>query len=415
MTHPSVSVVVVSRGRADALMRCLLGLSQLQYDPFEIVVVADERGIKAAEGMGFAEHLKMVAFDQANISAARNLGLTHAAGEIVAFIDDDAVPEPQWLHYLTAPAVRADVGAMGGFVRGRNGISFQWKARSLDASGEAHALDVDAQQATVLTPPTGQAVKTEGTNMAFRRAVLMELGGFDPAFHYFLDETDLNMRVARAGYATAMVPLAEVHHGFAANALRTKARVPRDLFDIGASWAVFQRKHCPQEDHAGQWARLRQLERKRLLRHMVTGGLEPGAVPRLMRRLDQGYAEGSTRAFGTSNLPAHPAAPFEPFPFVPRMSTVIVTRPLHMRRDLAKAEAAVNNGAIVTLLNFSSTAMYHQLEFSAKGVWVQRGGLFGRSNRDTPLFQATTRGRRTREERSRVALQRGIHGNDTIV
>jgi GT2 family glycosyltransferase len=414
MNAPSVSVVVVSRGRADALTRCLLGLSQLQYDSFEIVVVADAGGVKAAEAMPFAKHLRLLPFEEANISAARNLGLTHAAGEIIAYIDDDAVPEPQWLHYLTAPAARPDVGAMGGFVRGRNGISFQWRARSLDALGEAHPLDVHAEQTTVLTPPEGQAVKTEGTNMAFRRTALIDLGGFDPAFHYFLDETDLNMRLARAGYATAIAPLSEVHHGFAANALRTKQRVPRDLFDIGASWAVFQRKHCPQAEHARQWARLRMSERHRLLRHLETGGLEPRDLRRLMRRLDDGYAEGLERLLGVSNLPAHPAAPFEPFPAVQRKSTVMATRPPYFRRDLAKAENTVKNAYIVTLMNFSPTAMFHQVSFTDRGVWVQRGGLFGRSDRKTSLFRFTTRKMRLKNERMRVALQRGIHGNDTI-
>ena len=44
-----------------------------------------------------------IAFDEANISVARNLGIMAAASEIVGFIDDDAVPEPTWLTRLTAP------------------------------------------------------------------------------------------------------------------------------------------------------------------------------------------------------------------------------------------------------------------------------------------------------------------------
>lgn len=409
MTETPVSVVVVSRGRADALTRCLLGLSQLQYGAFEIVLVADPEGVKAAESMAFAASLKMLPFDEANISAARNLGLTHAAGEIVAFIDDDAVPEPQWLRHLVAPAVaRADVAAMGGFVRARNGISFQWRARSLDTNGEAHALKVDPQQVSVLTPPAGRAIKTEGTNMAFRRSTLIELGGFDPAFHYFLDETDVNMRLAAAGHATAVVPLAEVHHGFAANSMRTRARVPRDLFDIGASWAVFQRKHVARHQRAAQWARLRTAERKRLVRHLVSGSLEPGDVRRLMERLDAGYAEGLGRHIDPVKLPVHPVSPFHPFPGRVRENMMIVTRPIRYRADREKAAQLVRGGAIVTLLNMSPTALFHHLRFEADGVWVQRGGLFGRSDRNAPLFRLTTRRRRAEKERRRVERQRGI-------
>lgn len=408
MTRIPVSVVVVSRGRADALQRCLLGVSQLQYDPFEIVVVADPDGIKAAGAMPFSAQLKLHPFDEANISAARNLGLTHAAGEVVAFIDDDAVPEPQWLHHLVAPAARADVAAMGGFVRARNGISFQWRARSLDVLGEGHDLDVNPEQATVLTPPAGRGVKTEGTNMAFRRTTLIALGGFDPAFHYFLDETDVNMRLAKAGHATAIVPLAEVHHGFAENRLRTATRVPRDLFDIGASWAVIQRKHVANDQRALQWTRLRTSERARLLRHMVAGGLEPRDVRHLMRRLDDGYAAGLVRPITPAQLPIHPASPFHRFPSQLRKSTMIVTRPAHARADRAKAARRVRGGEIVTLLNMSPTALFHHVRFEGDGVWVQYGGLFGRSDRAAPLFRLTTRARRAEKERKRVALQRGL-------
>ena len=120
MTQLPVSVVVVSHGRPEMLKRCLLGLSQLQYDPFEIILVADPLGVSAAGQTGLADDLKIIPFEEPNISAARNLGVAAAAGELIAFIDDDAVPEPQWLRYLCAPAVQSDVAAMGGYVRARH-------------------------------------------------------------------------------------------------------------------------------------------------------------------------------------------------------------------------------------------------------------------------------------------------------
>lgn len=408
MTSLPVSVVVVSRGRPDALKRCLLGLSQVQYTPFEIVVVADPAGLAAARSMAFHKDLKLVPYDVANISAARNLGLIQSAGEIVAFIDDDAVPEPQWLFHLTAPAGQSDVAAMGGFVRGRNGISFQYRARSLDALGIAHPLEVHDSRATVLHPPNGRAIKTEGTNMALRRSVLIDLGGFDPAFHYFLDETDLNMRLAKAGHATAIVPLAEVHHGFAANAMRTQTRVPTDLFDIGASWAVFQRKHIADSAHKEHWAGLRTSERQRLLRHMHSGALEPRDVRRLMGRLDAGFEEGRARPFGQSTLPAHPTTPFLPFPSEPRKAVYLSTRPVRLKQDLAAAAERVKQGEIVSLLCLSPSALYHHLAFTTEGVWLQKGGIWGRSKRTGRLIQPITRKRRIEKERARITLQRGL-------
>jgi hypothetical protein len=413
VTAPSVSIVIVSRHRAGALKRCLTGISQLQYRPFEVVVVADPEGIAAAQELPFAGDIKLCAFDEPNISAARNIGINHAAGEIVAFIDDDAVPEPQWLRHLVAPAANPAVAAMGGFVRGRNGISFQWTARRLDAMGQPSALNIDTNKSTLLHPPQGHAIKTEGTNMAFKRDTLIDLDGFDEAFHYFLDETDLNMRLARTGAATALVPLAEVHHGFQANAMRTATRVPTDLFDIGASWAVFQRKHIPESQHAPHWKARQKEERARLIRHLQQGTLEPRAVRRLMKRLRDGYEAGRTRALNQGNLSSQAVRPFQPFPSRRRESIWIASTPLKFRKDMEEARAQVAAGRIVTLCSLSYTALYHHIGFTNDGVWVQRGGVYGRSDRNTPIFRMTTKSRRQTREKNRVARQRSL-GNDSI-
>ena len=408
MSDQTVSVIIVSRGRPDALRRCLIGVGQLQYRAFEVVVVACPEGIAVTEESETLADIKCIAFDEANISVARNLGLANAAGDIVAFIDDDAVPEPQWLRHLVAPAARSDVAAMGGYVRGRNGISFQYKARTLDAQGTPHAVEIDPLQATVLVPPKGRAIKTEGTNMAFRRDVLVGIGGFDPAFRFYLDETDVNMRLARAGHATALVPLAQVHHGFAASATRRADRVPSDLYEIGASWAVFQRKHIPKEDRAAHWQDQRSAERKRLLEHMVAGKLEPRDVRRLMKRLTAGFAEGEERNFGSARLPRHALLPFRPVTSSPRKATFKAVRGFRGTKAMNAAAALVEQGGLATVLVLSPTTLFHSVQFNSQGVWAQRGGLFGRSDRTDRLFRLTTLKRRAARERRRIALARGL-------
>lgn len=408
MTETPVSVVIVSRGRPAALARCLTGVSQLVYPNYEVIVVADPEGIGAAEQSSFANHLKLIKFDEANISKARNVGIAAAAGEIVAFIDDDAVPEPTWLNHLAQPFAEEDVLIAGGFVRGRNGISFQWQARSVDRSGEALPIEVDSEKPTVLSPSGDYAIKTEGTNMAVRREVLAELGGFDPAYHFCFDETDLNMRIAVLDGATAIVPLAEVHHGFHASDRRGQNRVPRDLSDLGASTAVFLRKHCPEPRHAAVWAKLQREQKNRLLRHMVTGDLEPGDVRRLMAGLRKGYEAGQKREVDSQKPIPRAVEGFRSFPGKAGQPSVLLAGGLWRRRKiLREAFAARDRGAIVTAFIFSRTGVFHRVRFR-DGIWVQRGGLFGKSRRTDPWFRLTLFNRRVRSERARVAEQRAL-------
>ncbi|MEM8538816.1 MAG: glycosyltransferase family 2 protein, partial [Pseudomonadota bacterium] len=87
------------------------------------------------------------------------------------------------------------------------------------------------------------------------------------------------------------------------------------------------------------------------------------------------------------------------------------TRPTRFKRDMEEARARVAKGEIVTLLSLSRTTLYHRVFFDPSGVWVQRGGLFGRAERSEPLILMTTRSRRVEKERRRVALLRAM-GDD---
>ncbi|MEL7097641.1 MAG: glycosyltransferase [Pseudomonadota bacterium] len=407
MSLPPVSVVVVSRGRPEALRLCLTGLAQLSYPAFEVVVVADPQGIAAARAHAFGATFKCVPFDEPNISAARNAGIDHAAGEILAFVDDDAVPEPTWLTYLIAPFSEGRVAAAGGYVRGRNGISLQWAGRRLDALGQPSVLALPDDAARAFTPAPGTAIKTEGTNMAVRRSVLRQLGGFDPAYHFFLDETDLNMRLAAAGHATALVPKAQVHHGFAASSRRRADRVPTDLFDIGASWAVFQRKFVPQDQRRAHWLETRGSERRRLVRLMVQGSLEPRDVRRLMRRLDLGYGQGIERATGNGQIRAVAKVPFAAMPGGSGVHRVITARWRQRAKARKQAKDAVKNGAVVTLLLLSPTSLFHHARFHPDGYWEQTGGQFGRSVRTDSIFRPWRFSARAKRELSRICAIRG--------
>lgn len=399
----SASVIVVSSGRPDALLRCLAGLVQIDHPRCEVIVVADALSRPAVAESGLAAVVKVVDCEKPNIAAARNLGLAQAAGDVVAFIDDDAVPEPRWLSHLTAPFMDPKIAAAGGFVRGRNGISFQWKARIAFADGEATPIAVDPVKPTVMAGGPGRGVKTEGTNMAFRREVLITMGGFDEAYAFYLDETDVNLRLAQAGSLTAVVPLAEVHHGFAPSVRRRADRVPRDLYQVGASLAVFCRKHGKGKKPISSIARAAQ--RRRLLIHMVAGRLMPGDVLRLLKTFDSGWVDGMSRQIG--QYPTfRPPSPFLRFPTEVRPHIERRARFWQRRRARRDAARDVERGAVVTLFLLSFTALYHRVRFTDQHIWEQSGGQFGRSDRAGLLVQFWRAGARVRAEMARLARQR---------
>ena len=311
---PTVSVVIVSRGRPNHLRRVLVSFRYLDYPKFEVVVVSPSDPRVDFPEIWAIDRVKYVAFDRPNISAARNAGIAVAAGTFIAFCDDDAVPEPTWLTHLTVPFSDPDVAAAGGFVRGRNGISFQWQARSFDRFGTHSDLKLNGTAPEVFQGGARRGIKTEGTNCAFRRKVLCQLQGFDENFYYYLDETDLNFRLGMAGWKTAIVPLAQVHHGFAASRIRSPSRAPRDLFDIGASSAYFWQKHTPEVDHDFLTENLNDHHRNRLLSFMIEGDLEPYKIKALLSRLQEGLTVGRMR--NKAGLPPSlnsAAQPFLPF------------------------------------------------------------------------------------------------------
>ncbi|SFR35197.1 glycosyltransferase family 2 protein [Litoreibacter janthinus] len=398
MTSNTVSVIIVSRHRPEELRKCVRALEFQTFRNFEVVIVADPDTAADLNNLVPVDRLKAVNCLEANISKARNIGISQSAGDIVAFIDDDAIAEPTWLERLISPLIDTRVAATGGYVRGRNGISLQWGAEEIDRDGVSHPIIVDAEAAP------DRAIKTQGTNCAFRRNVLIELGGFDENFHFYLDEADVNFRIGQSGRATAIVPEAEVQHGFARSSLRGADRRPRSLFEIGASQAYYVSKH------AGSEASLESFKKKqwrRLEEALVQGLLEPRDVRRLWSELEAGMATGQDR------LPVPPKKWLEPSPFKRFVSETAVGahrylsgRRMTQRHIFALAAELSRSGTACTAIILSSTGLFHRRWFHVDGFWVQSGGVFGKSSRSDSIWAWYTREDRIRREQELLGQTR---------
>jgi glycosyltransferase involved in cell wall biosynthesis len=118
MTRLSVSVVIATRNRAEMLGCTLQSLLRQERLPDEVVIVDNaSTDMTAAVALSFRDrlNLKLVREDRVGIPHARNAGLRHATGDILAFLDDDCEAQPDWLAEMEKPFLKdPHVASVGG-------------------------------------------------------------------------------------------------------------------------------------------------------------------------------------------------------------------------------------------------------------------------------------------------------------
>ncbi|HEX6189818.1 MAG TPA: glycosyltransferase [Pyrinomonadaceae bacterium] len=197
---PRISVVVCSYNGARTIRECFEGLRGLKYPNYEVIVVNDgskDRTAAITKEYGF--HL--INTENRGLSSARNTGAEAAAGEIVAYIDDDAYPDPQWLTYLAATFMSTGHVAVGGPNIPPPGDGLIADCVANAPGGPIHVLLSDRE-----------AEHIPGCNMAFRKWALQAIGGFDPQFRTAGDDVDVCWRLMENGWTIGFNPAAMVWH-----------------------------------------------------------------------------------------------------------------------------------------------------------------------------------------------------------
>jgi GT2 family glycosyltransferase len=197
---PDVSVVVCSYNGARTIGQTLEGLRRLDYPRYEVIVV-DDGSTDATADIARAHDVRLIGGPNRGLSHARNLGWRAARADIVAYIDDDAFPDPQWLTWLTAGFARGAHGAMGGpnLPPPDDGDVAACVAEA--PGGPVHVLlsDVEAEH-------------VPGCNMAFRKEHLEAIGGFDERFRRAGDDVDVCWRLRARGITIGFSAAAVVWH-----------------------------------------------------------------------------------------------------------------------------------------------------------------------------------------------------------
>ena len=197
-------------------LRVLLAALEIQaYGECEIIVVDNAPDPGSAARIAREAGVRYIVEPRPGVRYARNAGVRAAQAGLVAFIDDDCVPDPRWLKTLVAGfrdrrvggctgailplEVRTDAQRLlerrGGFHRG-----FERKTYS------AHGPDAES-----LCLPLHAWQCGSGANMAFRKSVLDEIGGFDEVLPT-AEDIDAFFRVMREGYHLVYEPTAVVRH-----------------------------------------------------------------------------------------------------------------------------------------------------------------------------------------------------------
>ncbi len=275
LVQPRVSVVVCTRDRSHALRRCLRALTKLDYREYEVVVVDNASvGAETAEVVA-ATPFRYVREDRPGLDWARNRGIAESRSEIIAYVDDDAVVDPNWLVAIVAafedPAVDAVTGLVlaaeltwpaqhvfeqyGGMGKGMN-------RRDLDGSRMTAAERVAAHYAGV------------GANMAFRRQTFDRVGSFDTALDVGTPsngagDLDIFHRVLVAGLTIRYEPAAFVWHYHR----RESRHLRKQLYNNGRAFGVYLLKIL----------RTRTVPRSCVLRYALVDWLGGWLVARLLK------------------------------------------------------------------------------------------------------------------------------------
>ncbi len=288
-----VSVVINTLDRASSLRRTLRSLRQLDHRDLEVVVVCgpcrDDTEAVLAE---FAGEIKVGRCPDANLSRSRNIGIRLAAGEFVAFIDDDAYPDPAWITRLLTGFRGPEVAAVGGPVFDYTGVLFQTRQLMVDWFGNWMQRSVDLGR-WLSFPGSRWVPYAMGTNGIYRRSRLLEVGGFDEEIEYHIDETDLCRRLVDRGYVIAYVDDAYVYHKVLQSRLRTSERAYLSRYPILKNRAYFALRHArgraSMADLCADLTGYVELQRAELEENIATRGLDPGARERFRQDVARAY------------------------------------------------------------------------------------------------------------------------------
>lgn len=217
--------VIIPNLHSPHLGDVLTALAQQSQPPDQVIVVGQDR-------FGFAAqhpHVQWINTPRPVPPAlARNIGIAHARGDLLAFLDADCVPAPDWLATLCLHATQHP--AVGGGIRiGSSNETFWQRCDNIAIMGSF-----------LETAPAGQRTFLLTANLLLWRQVLTEIGLFDEQL-ISAEDADLSFRLRQHSYPLWFAPDARAQHRTGRTTPRT---VYQHVYTYGTQWIAARHKHA---------------------------------------------------------------------------------------------------------------------------------------------------------------------------
>lgn len=225
MTEVEISVIIPTYNRKSLLKKTLESLLNQTYpkDKYEILVCDDG----STDGTGDVVNefirtihcnIRYLSRENKGPAATRNLGIKNAGGDIIVFIDDDAIADRNWIkehlriydleeieiNDIVIPQNK--IAGVGGRIKMGNPEN---KIAIYCEYGRYKMFDRETSKELSFSPPHGHPT----CNMSFKKKIFDEVGMFDEKFKYPVGEdTDLGIRITDEGYVFIYNPNVLVYH-----------------------------------------------------------------------------------------------------------------------------------------------------------------------------------------------------------
>jgi GT2 family glycosyltransferase len=197
------SLIIITLNRAAALRRTLDGLVGQTHLPEEILIVdngPDDETERAVSGFCCRLPVRYVPEPVRGYGNARNRGLAEARGEVLYFLDDDCVPEPDWAQTLWDELNSGKADLVGGSrVSGQAGVAARLEYLSTDGPALSPRL------------AGGPAEHLSTSNLIMSREVANKVGRFDCTLR-MCEDRDFTTRARKLGFRLLYQPKAQVTH-----------------------------------------------------------------------------------------------------------------------------------------------------------------------------------------------------------